>query len=716
MDSAGAEDAPVVAGRNSVAAEDAPVVAGRNSVVAEDAPVVAGGNSVVAEDAPVVAGDAKGSLGYQASSVVGEQVSSSSHDNPDNPSSSVVAEHTDFEEMSYYQASSLVASKIDADLIEAGDLEYSDDFKELTITFTTKDWMGSHNTTTMKGDWTSQMEPPRNHEGSFAFENFNFGQRRHDSAALERVCKVLRDGGSQLFTLQEANNTLMQAILRKGRVQGDRNWIPNERVSSPAVVTATHDASSPAVVTATHDAPGANTSLYRPDIRYRGDPGDQAAQTASSSGTAATAAADPPNAVVAADHEIYFVSYNEGIQNGLPVPTLAFGGRSSLVRGLRLMLFRRMTNGLYGKAEKKSQAITRIAVAEFLMNRFACTDPTKTEEDKTEEEKKADRTLVVANVHLHHAVCNNNSNLKSKDAELKKIYDELAVYIIRFKVRLVSGDFNMDTLRVLSELRGRGFLANVISWFAWKKTGGDIRAQPAVLGDPHVTLDSVLIIALGPTDGVRSPFDGSVFGMNFDSVVAECCRRTTRWRKDDAGQWIEEFYTLQNYHANGSGHQLSAYRPQDGNVKRDLIKWMTTSMPYNTTTWQDDVNIWGWFQQWMQTATAGRAIAKLQDVNRHIGDATWTWPRFPMCKCKPMLILEFESGNQIFNKGSHIPLITFIGNAKDKARGDQAFRNREDRASRRGKGWDKASRDRRDKRDRWNRAHAGWGWSHGPWW
>ena len=69
--------------------------------------------------------------------------------------------------------------------------------------------------------------------------------------------------------------------------------------------------------------------------------------------------------------------------------------------------------------KKWNQAVSRIAVGEFRMKRFQCPDRGKPDEEKTDMEKEAEKT-VVANVQLHYAVANNNSKLKLKDDALKQ--------------------------------------------------------------------------------------------------------------------------------------------------------------------------------------------------------------------------------------------------------------------------------------------------------
>ena len=104
--------------------------------------------------------------------------------------------------------------------------------------------------------------------------------------------------------------------------------------------------------------------------------------------------------------------------------------------------------------------------------------------------------------------------MSSQALELRRFYDRLAERIVQFGIRLVCGDFNMDCLRVLHELRARGFLANVACWFAWRRNGGEFsQKHTAILGSSQMVLDSVLIIVIGPSNGLRLPFNEEVFGI-----------------------------------------------------------------------------------------------------------------------------------------------------------------------------------------------------------
>ena len=149
-------------------------------------------------------------------------------------------------------------------------------------------------------------------------------------------------------------------------------------------------------------------------------------------------------------------------------------------------------------------------------------------------------------------------------------------------------------------------------------------------------------------------------------------------------------------------------------------------MPGNPDTIGMDEVTWQNFKAFLTDNMARqRPVVAGKNIDPSIGDDTWYWPRYPMCKCKPMLIFTFEGGQQVFNTGSHIPLIVFIGDAKDSARGDQSWADRQGKAKNRrhkdGGGFDMPSVRRREKQEQesWKKNH-GWyqqdEWSQPQWW
>ena len=224
----------------------------------------------------------------------------------------------------------------------------------------------------------------------------------------------------------------------------------------------------------------------------------------------------------------------------------------------------------------------------------------------------------------------------------------------------------MAAISAVTELRHRGFCASLSMWYPWDKTGGEFKApqNEAILGPRRKQLDSVITIIIGPNDGIKVPYGVDVFEIEpIPSVVTECCEKTLHHKVDkDACESSKEPFRIYSYHANGSGQQLSAYRPTNANLKLNLLRWMDRRIAWNRNTINQDTFDWTLFRRWCeaQRNTGPDPIACMSEVTRDEGYPTWLWPRFPLSKGKPMPIIKFEAGTQLFNKGAHIPIITFI--------------------------------------------------------
>ena len=88
-------------------------------------------------------------------------------------------------------------------------------------------------------------------------------------------------------------------------------------------------------------------------------------------------------------------------------------------------------------------------------------------------------------------------------------------------------------------------------------------------------------------------------------------------------------------------------------------------------------------------------VAGYDDLNHNEGASTWNYPVFPTCKSKPQKIFKYNGHTRMFDSGSHMSLITFVGDANHKSRSPEAFRERDSKAAARGPGWDKPSREKR---------------------
>ena len=172
---------------------------------------------------------------------------------------------------------------------------------------------------------------------------------------------------------------------------------------------------------------------------------------------------------------------------------------------------------------------------------------------------------------------------------------------------------------------------------------------------------------------------------------------------------------LQRYPHNGSGQQLAAYRPKNVEMKVDFLYWMTTIIGWTEATKANDRATWFAFQQWLNYQRVQNFYQNNQ-VQTDFGEATWNWPEWPPFKSKPMFIPRFDGSVELFNRGAHIPLIVWAGDAKDSGRSQGSTRRRDGRAGLRGRGWSKKQREERAWQQWYAQQHPGYPvWDY-QWW
>ena len=94
------------------------------------------------------------------------------------------------------------------------------------------------------------------------------------------------------------------------------------------------------------------------------------------------------------------------------------------------------------------------------------------------------KTLVVMCVHGH---C--RTMKREKPQKLDAFWDKLAYIIIKFDVKILTGDFNMSLTQVPIELKKRNVPVTCAAWTPWIMTNGDSIHQ--FQGKrPHIGIDS----------------------------------------------------------------------------------------------------------------------------------------------------------------------------------------------------------------------------------
>ena len=76
------------------------------------------------------------------------------------------------------------------------------------------------------------------------------------------------------------------------------------------------------------------------------------------------------------------------------------------------------------------------------------------------------------------------------------------------------------------------------------------------------------------------------------------------------------------------------------------------------------------------------------EIDDTLGLASWDWPLFPACKQKLTGTNMFDPGNRLFKAGSHMPIVSVLGDASAGRRKADKVTKRADRAKQRR--WDKA--------------------------
>ena len=111
---------------------------------------------------------------------------------------------------------------------------------------------------------------------------------------------------------------------------------------------------------------------------------------------------------------------------------------------------------------------------------------------------------------------------------LKSFWDELAQHIRDFRVRVLTGDFNMAMWCVVVELRARGVQANLAAWYPWKKQS-----------ETCVRMDSCCILVIGPCEGARKLYDPSALNAGIAAPATKVGERA-RDREKRTGNGIDQ--------------------------------------------------------------------------------------------------------------------------------------------------------------------------------
>ena len=352
--------------------------------------------------------------------------------------------------------------------------------------------------------------------------------------------------------------------------------------------------------------------------------------------------------------------------------------RTSVVKGMRLLLLRVRHDGTYRKRPTKSKivhrppvtkmAITRWMVASCRMRFWALGDQD---------------TITFMCVHLNHMTAKKEISEGSKS--LKRFWDEIVGDITKHGVRIFTGDFNMQLFSAVAELRARGLQANLAAWYPWINHLENV---------PRI--DSCAIILIGPCEGIRMTYDCSVLGINAPEKPSRAWRNLELVTTDDMGrESARKPFEISTFSILGSGFPLASYRPTHTDIMKQLVTWA-----FEGVTKNDSPAVVGVMRASAPGDRRNRTMFPWE-VDQNLGSASWTWPSMPPCRQKLIDIKMFDPHSQYFKRGGHMPLMVFVGSHNQQRRTKGACERRERRAERRG----------------WGAEQRGWkGWSRGNDW
>ena len=246
------------------------------------------------------------------------------------------------------------------------------------------------------------------------------------------------------------------------------------------------------------------------------------------------------------------------------------------MKAMRMLFFRVRHDGIIKKTGR--MALSRIMVVACKMRYFRLhgggVKEEKEEEVKedqsgggAEKEKKAgedtvhdEKLLVLMNCHLNNQTA--RKAISQGSNSLRRYFDEISRYIIKYGVRIMAADFNMALWMVVGELRARGVQANLASWYPFK-----------TVHDTRVKMDSCAVLVIGGCMGCRMIYDCSVLGITPPE-------RTNSWRnvdkveKDEHGKEKRGPWPVAEFTKSGrpTGEPLSSYMPKTQNAGAAVLE------------------------------------------------------------------------------------------------------------------------------------------------
>ena len=281
--------------------------------------------------------------------------------------------------------------------------------------------------------------------------------------------------------------------------------------------------------------------------------------------------------------------------------------------------------------------------------------------------------LTLMTVHMHPTFAQGVT--EGWEKEWANWWDKLAGYIVKFRVRILTGDFSMALFRVVPELRARQIPANMVASYMFTDSLNQRR------------IDSTAIFIIGPLAGATSLFDASMaLGMP-DPGIEISGFKTKRFEavKGEYG-FGQRAWEIPRFASLGQGYLVSDYQPKDPLGKRKIdgkpsptIKRVTQCIKWSYEPWVIQNNevshgTWSsgrmdeivmrsqtnWENMWSQKPKKGIGKGKPEEGI----SAVWDWPEFPYVKQKLVDEKRFTSnwdieGVGLSTKGAHMPITIY---------------------------------------------------------
>ena len=348
--------------------------------------------------------------------------------------------------------------------------------------------------------------------------------------------------------------------------------------------------------------------------------------------------------------------------------TVMICARKSLVKGMRLRLFRLILNGQYnaGKKEHKKTYVakSRILVVTLKMRFFRFDVDDENGTPKIHGGGARMDELTVMSVHLHY-MCAKKA-VKEGAQALKEFWDELADHIMEYQVRIFGGDFNMALFCVIPEMRARGILVNVAAWFPWKW-------MPV----GSTKIDSMGIFIVGPCQGCRKIFDAS--SILPSAVVSHAVGASWEVMYKSRGGGRSEKPANQRHELacserRGAGFTIESYQPKNADRRKQFIEW----------TLDPVIGLESLSMQGPLLSGRNDRAAFPFAPRSGKGMPTLNWAMLPPCQQKCCEMEKFDPDEELWDAGAHFPTMIFVGYRNQSRRSSSAVKRRQEKADKRG--------------------------------